>query len=202
MDPVGQLRPARRVRLRRGVARQRVARCEKHGDRERGPEQVAPLRQPGEEDERDDEHERERHRHPRRSERRANDRPQVAVEERAERQLEHRLGSQDERDERDLDDADRPRQRDEVEAPLEPLRHGPTEHEQPEAEPADHERERREREPAHRVLGAARPGGSVRRGRFRRLHAHAEREDAGDDVTVAAERLPAYGVAAARQGSQ
>jgi hypothetical protein len=126
----------------------------------------------------------------------AHDRPQIAVEERRERELQHGIGAQEEGCERDLHDTDRSGQRDEIEATLEYRRHRPAQQEQPEAETADDECERGKGEPASGVLGAGGARGTGGSRDFGRLCAHTEREDSGDDVAVAPESTPAHGVAA------
>ena len=161
-----------------------------------------PAGQPAEEDERGHDREAERHDHERRPEARpVRERRQVAVEEAAERELECVLGPDQEREDSDLDRADHARQGEQVEDPLERVRHRPGKHDESEGEPADQQREADEVEPAQDVLGRRRPGGAVGvRGR-RGGDADPEREDAGDDVPVPGQRLPTDGVGAGRQGA-
>ena len=159
-----------------------------------------PLGQPGEVQERGHEREPERHRDERGAEARpAGERREIAVEEVHERELQRVLGPEQEREDPDLDRADRADAHDPVEAPLGPRRHRAAHDEQAEPEPADQQREREEVEPADDVLLVRRPGCAERLGRRRGALAHAEREDPGDDVAVGRDHAPADGVRAARE---
>ena len=179
---------------------QRQPRREHEAERERDPEQPAPLDEPREVERRRDEREPERHRDEHRAEARpVRERRKVAVEKQPERQLQHVLAAQQEADDPDLQDPNRGDPGDPEEAALGARRQRSAHDQQPEAEPADEEGERDEIEPAHDVLRARRAlrtdGGRHRR----RGHADAERVDAGDDVAVVRERLPANRVRALRE---
>ena len=95
--------------------------------------------------------------------------------------------------------ADRADARHPEEAALRARRQRPAHDEQLEAETADDEREREEVQPADDVLGPRRPLRADRVRHRRRRHADAERVDAGDDVAVVRQRLPAHRVRALRQ---
>ena len=62
--------------------------------------------------------------------------------------------------------------------------------------------EAEEPEPAHEMLGPRRPARAVGARHGRRGHADTERPDAGDDMRVGGDRMPAHGVRAARQAPE
>ena len=185
-------------RPRRGP-RARARRASTSESDERRDEQRPPLEQPREVDERGDEGEAERHDDERLPEPRPlRDRGQVAVEVLRERQLQHVLAAQAEREDPDLDRRrSTPISEQGVQALRAPGRHSSSRRQtsrKPSEPISDGERE--EVEPAHDVLGAGRPAGTVGLGRRRRLDADTERPDAGDDVPVGRENVPANRVGA------
>ena len=152
------------------MARDREAGDETEREHERRHEQHRPLEQPRQVDERGDEGEPERHRDERLAEARAaGDRRQVAVDELAERQLEHVGAAQAEGDDPDLQHRDDPDRRDEVH-PLHDRRgsSSPRRHRSRKPSEPITQGEREEVEPAHDVLGPRRAARAVRLGRRRR----------------------------------
>src|SRR5205814_5652902 len=96
-----------RARIDGVVTRDRQSACEEEREGERGYEQPRSLEQPRQVDERSHEGEAERHRHERLAvARAARDRREVAVEELAERQLQHVLAAEQEGGDPDLEHAD------------------------------------------------------------------------------------------------
>ena len=166
-----------------------------------GHEQRRPVGQPREVDERGDEREAERHQHERLAEARpAGDRREVAVEELPERELEHVLAAEAEREDADLehaDDADPGEREQRASRPRGGTVRPRRQRSRKPSEPIS-EREREEVQPAHDVLGPRRAARAVRLGRRQRRHAHAERPHARDDVRVGRERVPADRVRARR----
>src|SRR5207249_190236 len=97
----------RRARVDGRVPREREAGSEADSDQEGGPEQLAPVGEPGEEEQGGDEREPERHRDEGEPEPRpVRDRREVAVEEAFERELERVLGPEQERENPDLERRD------------------------------------------------------------------------------------------------
>ena len=203
VHPVRELRLPRRARVGGRVPGEREPRGEHERERERDPQQHAPLEQPREVERRRDEREAERHRDERGAEARpARDRRQIAVQQSLERKLQRVLRAQEERDDADLEHRDDAEPRHLVEARLRARGQRAAHDQQPEAEAADQQHEREEVRPAHDVLGARRAGRAVRLRRRRRRDADAERPDARDDVPVGRDGVPAHGVRAARKRPQ
>jgi hypothetical protein len=128
---------------------------------------------------------------------------QIAVEEAAEGQLQRVLGPEDEGPNADVDRRERAETREGVEAVLGAGgKRTAAEHQQTKAKTSHQQGKCEEVRPANEVLSAGRPRGAVRFGRRRRGHSDAEGVDAGDDMAVAREGVPADGVGAGRQARQ
>ena len=200
VHPVRELGQPRVAGIRRRVSRERQARREHESERERHPQERAHVKEPREIEERRHEDEAERHHDERLAEAcPVRKRCEVAVDEAPERQLQHVLAAEQEGRDADVEHADGADARDEEEAILRARRERAAHDEQLEAESADDEREREEVQPADDVLCPRRSSGADRVRHRRRAHADAEGVDAGDDVAVVRERLPANGVRAFRQ---
>ena len=178
MQQVRDLGDPRRVGLGRLVTREREPRHEGEREHERGPAQLEPIENPGDEEERRDDPEPERHHEKRDAETcLLGERLEIAVREVGDRELQRVRRAQDECGDADVDHEERCDHRNDVEATLErPAAPTSSQDHEPDDERPDQQRERGEEPPPGEVVAPRRARRADGLGRRRRRNADAERE--------------------------